>query len=351
MAAMANPIVQKNIDKVSALCALTSEQDAIWRERTDKCAKPDEVARLGAALLGARRFRFVLWGRPGAGKTRSLRKLGESLGAPIRYLSADDDTVTSDGLDPVSVSVATPRDVDPSSSDLLGLILTQVQDLKNQVAIAARDGRKGLVSGVFHDSLTSWSGRLWEIFADLESVAKLEELAKAGTNKVAGSLQMSSSRMSGAQAGMIKQAGFRVFRAFDGHPLTDAWTAPGPVVCGFIAHARSLPELDRKGDPVMGTHKDWVMQLGRAPSRDAQMITDFSLGYCLDRGPDDAIKSRTFTWDTIKHAHCKARLEDGDAFEQNLIEKCAKTCDLAGLVQGLYAHKIERAISALKDKK
>ncbi len=348
---MANPVVTRNIDKVAQICALSPEQEQVWREVTESCTKPDEVARLGASLLAARRFRFVLYGRPGAGKTRSLRKLGEALGAPIRYLSADDDTVTSPGLDPVSVSVATPRDTDPSAQDLLTLILEQVQGLKKEVAVAARDGRKGLVSGVFHDSLTSWSGRLWEIFSDLETAAKLEELAKKNTDRVAGALQMSSSRMSGAAAGMIKQAGFRVFRAFDGHPLTDAWAAPGPVVCGFIAHAKSRPELDYNKEPIMGSHQDWVLQLGRATARDAQMITDFSLGYCLGKGPDEPIKKRTFEWDTLKYAHCKARLADGDDAEVKIIKKCAETCDLAGLVTGLYAHRIDRAISALKDKK
>lgn len=344
---MANPLVTKTINQIADLCALTPDQRAVWEKVCDPCNQARQVEVLGATLLAQRKFRIFAWGRAGSGKTRAFRKLAESLSRPIRYLSADEDTVHSTALDPVGVSIA-PCPKPDDQAALLAHIIGNIKALRGAISAGAVDAKAGKVSGIVLDSLTMWASKIWEDFGSMEMLQTLEKLShEASGANVAGNVQMSGNRGNIATTAAIKAAGFSVYSAADGEILRDAWGAPGPVVLGVVAHAKSIPQTDQRGNPVMGSHRQWLLQLGPSTARDAMAVTQFALGFAIDTKPDEPIRQRQWEWDTQKHPNCKARLHDEDPYEIDLMRTCAKTCDLAGLVQGLYQHRTQREIDRL----
>lgn len=341
---MSHP-TEPTANKVSHLLGLDDAQTQVIRDLGAALGDPRAFLREITPLLSARRYRVLIWGIQGIGKTRAIRQLGAALSRPIMILDTDQDAASTGAAGVIREELAFPPAPTLDPAQLRQHILATLTQVNNAVSAAQARLRSAEISGAVLDTISALHDTLWGDFA----LTDLDKLGEGVVNRGGGGRQ--GQMASASVVSLIQTTLIRLWRAGDyrsGNALSEAPQAPGPYIVGALAHARSIPKINDKGDAIMNSHSHYEIKIGQAIRTTVLGTVDFALGYGLKREPGAATRAqdRTFTFDDLVHPHVKGRVAEAedDPEERKIATAAANKGDLTGLVLGLYKRRIDRAL-------
>ena len=331
-------------NKVSYLLDLDGPQTQIIRDLGEAIGDPRVFLREVGPLLSARRYRVLIWGIRGIGKTRAIRLLGASLKRPILVLDADQDSANNNAPGVLRDVLAFPPAPTMDPAQLKAHIHQTLMDVNQAISSAQARLRSADVSGIVLDTISALNDALWGDFA----LTEIDRLEEGISNRGGGG--MSAQRAGASTVQLIKTTMIRLWRAGDyraATALSDAPQAPGPYVVGALGHARSMPRIE-DGKAVFGSHDHYEIKLGPSVREDVMGTVDFALGFGVKRDPSKATTAadRVFTFDDLDHPMVKGRLAEiaDDPEERKIAQAAGRKGDLVALVHGLYQRRISVAL-------